>query len=114
MHEVLAGISEIDGVRGTFLAGSDGLVIASQCDDEGLADLRAALIAAAFATVDRTISQLEIGEARLASIETTTHTIHVARLRDLILAVIAERGASPSVIRWEMRRAARHLGVPPS
>lgn len=114
MHEVLADIAEVEGVQSTFLAGADGLIVASEGDAVEIADLRAALIAAIFATVDRAISQLQVGEARLASIETTSHSIHVARLQDLILAVIADRQASASVIRWEIRRAARRLALLPA
>jgi predicted regulator of Ras-like GTPase activity (Roadblock/LC7/MglB family) len=109
LREVLVDIAEIEGVQGAFLAASDGLVIAANGDRQDAADLRAALIAAAFATIDRAISLLDVGGALLTSIETTTHILHAARLGELLLVVIANRQASSGLIKWEMRRAARRL-----
>ena len=109
MREVLADLAAIDGVEGSFLAGQDGLVVCADGEAREGADLRAALIVAVFATVERAISQLAVGEARYVTIDTSTHTLHIAGFGDLLLVVIAERRANPALIRWEIRRAARRL-----
>ena len=109
MRDVLADLTEIEGVRAAFLTGTDGLVIAAQGEIPDAADLRAALIAAIFATIDRGISHLDVGSVRQASIETSTHIIYVVCLGELLLVVITERETSSGIVRWEMRRAARLL-----
>jgi predicted regulator of Ras-like GTPase activity (Roadblock/LC7/MglB family) len=110
LREGLADLAEIEGVRAVFVAGTDGLVIASHGTVPGSADLPAALFAAIFATVDRAISHLGVGAARHASIDTTTHALYISGLGDMLLVVIADRQANSGIVRWEMRRVARLLG----
>ena len=108
---VLADLAEMNGVRAALFVARDGLPLAAVGDvvERGGGDLRAALVAAVFASVDRAISQLGINAAETVTVETSSHTLHVAGCGDYLLAVVAERRTNPAQVRWEMRRAAERL-----
>lgn len=107
LREALGDLAEVQGVRSTFLVGHDGLIVATQGDQAQDADLRAALIAATFGAIGRAVSQMDVGSPCLVRIETTTRTLHIADLTDLLLVVVAERESNSSVVNWEMWRVAR-------
>ncbi len=107
MQDALADLIEVEGVRSAFLSGPDGLVVATAGESPESADLRAALLAAVFASIDRGIANLGVGRPLQASIETASHVLHVANLGAYLLVVVADRQSSVGIIRWEMRRAAR-------
>lgn len=111
VRRVLADLARVNGVRSAFFAARDGLSLAAagEAVTLGGSELHAALVAAAFATVDRAISQLGVGSAEAVAVETATHTLHVAGVGDFILGVIADRHTNPALIRWEMRRAAQRI-----
>lgn len=113
---LLAGLTEIGGVCVALFAAREGLLLAAVGDvaDSEATELRAALVAAGFASFDRAISQLAIGPAETITIETASHTLHLAGHGEYLLAVIAERRADPARVRWEMRRIAQRLfGIVP-
>jgi predicted regulator of Ras-like GTPase activity (Roadblock/LC7/MglB family) len=111
VRRILDELTELDGVRSAFFAARDGLalVVAGEASNQGGADLRAALVAAVFATVDRAISQLDMGTAEFIAVETETNTLHMVGLGDFLLGVVSQRRTNPSLVRFEMRRVGRRV-----
>ena len=102
----LAQLATVFGVARAFVATSDGLTVASRGLSDAYDDLDCALVAALCGAARRVLAGLQIGTPVETMIQTDSHALYVLTRGDLLLAVIAERGAKAGQVRLEMRRAA--------
>lgn len=107
LDEVLGDVLAVDGVLGAILVAYDGLIVATMGDAGEHSDLESALFAASFATVERAISQLDLGRAKVIRIETSSRRLIVTDIGELLLVTIAELRSEERTIIWEVSRAAR-------
>ena len=105
---LLTRLSRLDGVVGAALTTADGLPVAAtgQPAAPELVELRSATIAAIFGAVDRALPGLGLGKVHAATIETTTYTVYLCGLGDLVLSAVAEPSAERASIQAELARVA--------
>src|SRR5581483_5211373 len=105
---LLTRLTRVEGVVAAALTTADGLPVAStgQAAPPELAELRSATIAAIFGAVDRALPGLALGKVHAATIETTTYSVYLCGLGDLVLSAIAERSAERDAVRGELARVA--------
>jgi predicted regulator of Ras-like GTPase activity (Roadblock/LC7/MglB family) len=108
---LLTRLTRIDGVVAAALTTAEGLPVATtgRSDMAALADLRSATVAAIFGAVDRALPSLGLGQVHAATIETTAYSVYLCGLGDLVLSVVAERGAERNAVLTELARVAEVL-----
>lgn len=97
-------------VSGTVLAGTDGLLIASDLPETEAAHL-AALAAASFGLGQRVAQAVEQGDFREHVVRTTAgHVVIYPAGRHALLTLVAGAGADPESLHEEARAVARRTG----
>lgn len=97
-------------VSGTVLAGTDGLLIASDLPETEAAHL-AALSAASFGLGQRVAQAVEQGDFREHVVRTTAgHVVIYPAGRHALLTLVAGPGADPEELHEEARAVARRAG----
>jgi predicted regulator of Ras-like GTPase activity (Roadblock/LC7/MglB family) len=108
LEALLTRLSRIDGVVAAALTTADGLPVAAtgRASSSELAELRSATVAAIFGAVDRALPGLGLGHVNAATLETTSYTVYMVGLRDLVLSAVAEPASDRETIRAELARVA--------
>lgn len=105
---LLTRLTRIEGVVAAALTTADGLPVAAtgQPAAPELVELRSATIAAIFGAVDRALPGLGLGKVHAATIESTTYSVYLCGLGDLVLSAVAERSADRNSVFGELARLA--------
>lgn len=108
---LLTRLTRIEGVAAAALTTADGLPVAAagQPTASELVELRSATIAAIFGAVGRALPGLGLGKVHAATIETTTYSVYLCGLGDLVLSAVAERSADRDAIWGELAKVAEVL-----
>ena len=105
---LLTRLTRIEGVAAAALTTADGLPVAATGEPGApeLVELRSATIAAIFGAVGRAVPGLGLGKVHAATIETTSYTVYLCGLGDLVLSVVAARSAEREAIWSELAKVA--------
>jgi predicted regulator of Ras-like GTPase activity (Roadblock/LC7/MglB family) len=92
MREILVGLRNRIGVRGSLLLTSDGVVVASDLSDGLDPDSVAALASAALSETSRAAKRVAIGEPKQIVLTSALARLLLEPLDGLILVVVTEPG----------------------
>lgn len=111
MQEIIQGLSEISGFKGSVVFGRDGLVIEQNWADFAEPDFLAADMADLVSLANRISDEkLKSGEFETLTIETESHRIFMYALNSFTyLAVFTQKDARIGMQLWELKDKIKKL-----
>ena len=108
METILQRLTELDEITGAILVGKDGLIVsgALHSDDE---EVLGAMSAAIFGSIANYTSQINNDDLRHVIIETSSGTVQLTEVGDLILVVTTSTTINLGRVRLEIKKASRQL-----
>ena len=109
MQQILGRLNQTPGIVGSFIVGSDGMLVASDVswimDEEAVGALASSIIN----TVDRASLSIDQGPLRSVALETNENKLFFSPTRIGYLVTIATQEANLGLIRLEMENAVDEL-----
>ena len=109
MRDLLKEISRIDGIEGSLLLDSDGLVVSSRLPEEFAEETTAALVADLCRSVTQSVGGVSRGRFIAGYIFAASGSMLYFHGPDFILAVFASASANIGAIRLALRNSAKDL-----
>ena len=108
MDTILQRLTDLDEITGAILVGKDGLIVtgALHSEDE---EVLGAMSAAVFGSIANYTKQINSGEIQHVIVETSTGSVQLAEVGDLILVVTTRPGTNLGRVRLEIKKACQQL-----
>ena len=111
MERTLAELNKTPGVVGSFIVAADGIIVASDFDNDLDDEMMGALTSSIINTTEKATKKMERGELVSFIIETEMNKIFFNTTRTGFLVSVAESDANIGLIRVELRAAAERLNT---
>lgn len=92
-----------------MIVSRDGLVLSAHLAAGQDEEMLAAVGATIFGTLDRSIQKMGLGGVMDSIVETTSHSLQMLGVGNLVVLVIADKRMNVAEVRREMRRLAAEL-----
>lgn len=108
MDTILQRLTDLDEITGAILVGKDGLIVtgALHSEDE---EMLGAMSAAVFGSIANYTMQINSGEIHHVIVETSTGSVQLAEVGDMILVVTTQPGSNLGRVRLEIKKACQQL-----
>lgn len=109
MHEVLSELNKTTGITGSMVVGNDGIVIASDLQENLEDDTIGALAASITSNIHKSLQRLQTSPLKQVTIEADDAKLFFTDAGLGILVVTAEKEVNIGLIRLEIKNAISKL-----
>ncbi len=111
MYEALSELNKTTGVTGSMVVGEDGIIIASDLDENVEEEAVGALAASISSNIRKSLERLSATPLREVTVEAAYGKLFMSDVEIGILVVTTEPDINMGLVRLEMRNAATKLSV---
>ncbi len=109
IHEIVAGLREVSGVKGTAMLTTDGIMVASELGDEFTDDVVAGLTSFLISTTRRSLEDAGMGTFNRFILNSTHGKVILVDVGDAVLVVMTNQFANLDGCLLKVQEAAAEL-----